>query len=351
MRKKLDNIRKKIDTTDRQILSLLNNRASLAQQTSQYKRTSFYDPKREKEVLNKIFKKNNGPLSEKDIQNIYLEILSSCREIQAPTNISYLGPPGSHTHEAAQKKFGERSNKIESKTIKEVFLSVEQQESDFGIVPIENSLEGPVGETLDQLLVSPVKIVGELSRKIKHSLLSKEKNLSKIKTIYSHPQALAQSKAWISKNMPTAEIKESASTSEAARQVSSKKGAASISPASCSGLYDLKILSDSINDDKNNTTIFIVISRDHKEVEIKKNSKVSIVFTLPDEPGSLFECLKPLKECGLNLTKIQSRPSRKIQWDYNFFVDVLVGAKVSQTIKGLEKIKKIASYFKVLGAY
>ena len=106
-----------------------------------------------------------------------------------------------------------------------------------------------------------------------------------------------------------------------------------------------------INDDKNNTTIFIVISRDHKEVEIKKNSKVSIVFTLPDEPGSLFECLKPLKECGLNLTKIQSRPSRKIQWDYNFFVDVLVGAKVSQTIKGLEKIKKIASYFKVLGAY
>ena len=119
MRKKLDNIRKKIDTTDRQILSLLNKRASLAQQTSQYKRTSFYDPKREKEVLNKIFKKNNGPLSEKDIQNIYLEILSSCREIQAPTNISYLGPPGSHIHEAAQKKFGERSNKIESKTIKE----------------------------------------------------------------------------------------------------------------------------------------------------------------------------------------------------------------------------------------
>ena len=181
--------------------------------------------------------------------------------------------------------------------------------------------------------------------------MSTQKDIKKIKTIYSHPQALAQSKRWIANNAPDIALKESPSTSEAAKLASKNSMSASISPDVCSKIYNLNILHDSINDDKNNTTIFIVISRDHEEVAILKNTKVSIVFTLPDKPGSLFECLKPLKAHNLNLTKIQSRPSRKIQWDYNFYVDILVGSKVEETKKGLEKIKKIASYFKILGAY
>ena len=350
-KEKLSAIRRKIDKTDIEIIKLINQRASLAKQTAQFKAQSVYDPKREKEVIKKISTNNHGPLKEGDLENIYSEILSICREIQSPKTISYLGPIGSHTQEAADKKFGLNSRKIHSKTIKDVFLSVEQGESDFGIVPLENSIEGPVGETLDELLVSPVKIVGEFSRKIKHCLLSKQKDINKIKTIYSHPQALAQSKRWVTNNMPDVILKESSSTSEAARIVSKSSTAASISPAVCSKIYNLNILHNSINDDKNNTTIFIVISGPREEVAITKNSKVSIVFTLPDKPGSLFECLKPLKANNLNLTKIQSRPSRKIQWDYNFYVDILVGSKVDQTKRGLEKIKKIASYFKVLGAY
>ena len=350
-KEKLKIIRKKIDATDVLITKLLNKRASLAKQTSQFKSQTVYDPEREKEVIKKISKNNTGPLNRTDIENIYSEILSICRGIQKPKTISYLGPEGSHTQGAADKKFGIHTEKIPSKTIKDVFLSVEQKEADFGIVPLENSIEGPVGETLDEFLVSPVKIVGEFSRKIKHSLLSTQKDIKKIKTIYSHPQALAQSKRWIANNAPDIALKESPSTSEAAKLASKNSMSASISPDVCSKIYNLNILHDSINDDKNNTTIFIVISRDHEEVAILKNTKVSIVFTLPDKPGSLFECLKPLKAHNLNLTKIQSRPSRKIQWDYNFYVDILVGSKVEETKKGLEKIKKIASYFKILGAY
>ena len=161
-------IRRKIDETDIKIIKLLNQRASLAKQTAQFKAQTVYDPKREKEVIKKISINNHGPLKEPDLENIYSEILSTCREIQSPKTISYLGPIGSHTQEAADKKFGLNSRKIHSKTIKDVFLSVEQGESDFGIVPLENSIEGPVGETLDELLVSPVKTVGEFSRKIKH---------------------------------------------------------------------------------------------------------------------------------------------------------------------------------------
>ncbi|NSW73364.1 prephenate dehydratase [bacterium] len=350
-KEKLNTIRRKIDETDAQITRLLNKRASLAKQTSQFKAETVYDPEREKEVIKKISKNNSGPLNKIDLENIYSEILSVCRGIQKPKTISYLGPIGSHTQGAANKKFGIQSEKIHSKTIKDVFLSVEQKEADFGIVPLENSIEGPVGETLDEFLVSPVKIVGEFSRKIRHSLLSKQKDISKIKAIYSHPQALAQSKRWIAKNMPDVTLKESPSTSEAAKFVSKNPIYASISPDVCSKIYNLNILHSSVNDDKNNTTIFIIISRDQEEVSILKNTKVSIVFTLPDKPGSLFECLKPLKAHNLNLTKIQSRPSRKIQWDYNFFVDILVGSKVEETKKGLEKIKKIASYFRILGAY
>ncbi len=349
--KELEKIRNDIDKVDEEIVKLLNKRTYLAQKTTKLKGDVVFDPKREKQVLNKISAKSKGPITKESMMNIYHDILSSSREAQKQMRISFFGPVGSHTHMAAERKFGAKTEKLGFESIPEVFLSVIERRAEYGIIPLENSFEGSVGETLDQLIFSPVKIVGEISRKIDHSLLSNEKKISKIKTIYSHPQAIAQSKNWIQNNLKDITIKEVSSTSLAAQIVSKQKYAASISSETCSNLYNLNILKKSIQDDKNNSTIFIVIAKEDNEIKIERNDKVSIVFTLPDKPGSLFECLKPLKENHLNLTKIQSRPSKKIHWDYNFFVDILVGSKVNQTKKGLDKIKKIASYFKILGAY
>jgi len=347
----LNKIRKQIDETDIKILSLLNKRASLARKTTALKKDIVFDPKREKQVLSKLAKTNKGPIKKRNIEEIYLEILNTCREIQNPTKIAYLGPAGSNTQEAVLTRFGEKTIKAEYTTISDVFEAVQSKDQDFGVVPIENSLEGPIGETLDNLIKSSVSVVGEFSKKINHTLLSNERSLKKIKTVYSHPQAIAQCKTWLYKNLPNALLKESSSTSEAARTVSSQKGTASISPLECSNLYSLNVLKKSIQDEKNNSTIFIVLAPEIKVFDITKNNKLSIAFTLDDQPGSLFKCLKPFKDSKINLTKIQSRPSKRAQWDYLFFVDILIENKVVQTKAAINEIKKQTSYFKVLGVF
>lgn len=353
MKKKenLNTIRRQIDETDIKILSLLNKRAVLARKTTVLKKDIVFDPKREKEILSKLKSINKGPIKEKNIEKIYLEILNTCREIQNPTKIAYLGPIGSNTQEAVLARFGEKNFKVECTTISDVFEAVQNKEQDYGVVPIENSLEGPIGETLDNLIKASVSVVGEFSKKINHTLLSNEKNLNQIKTVYSHPQAIAQCKTWLYKNLPNALLKQSSSTSEAARIVAKQKGTASISPFECSNLYSLNVLEKSIQDEKNNSTIFIVLAPEVKVFDITKNRKLSIAFTLDDQPGSLFKCLKPFKDSKINLTKIQSRPSKRAQWDYLFFVDILIENKVTQTKAAINEIKKQTSYFKILGVF
>mgnify|MGYP006104869809 FL=1 len=350
-RNDLEKIRKQIDETDIKILSLLNKRAGLAKKTTALKEDIVFDPKREKQVLSKLTKINKGPIEKRNIEEIYLEILNTCREIQNPTKIAYLGPPGSNTQEAVLTRFGEKTITAECTTISDVFETVQSKEQDFGVVPIENSLEGPIGETLDNLIKTSVSVVGEFSKKINHTLLSNEKSMKKIKTVYSHPQAIAQCKTWLYKNLPNTSLKESSSTSEAARIVAKQKETASISPLECSNLYSLNVLKKSIQDEKNNSTIFIVLAPEIKMFDITKNSKLSIAFTLDDQPGSLFKCLKPFKDSKINLTKIQSRPSKRAQWDYLFFVDILVENKVVQTKAAINEIKRQTSYFKVLGVF
>lgn len=347
----LNKIRKQIDDIDIKILSLLNKRAGLARKTTALKKDIVFDPKREKEIFSKLTSTNTGPIKQKNIKKIYTEILNTCREVQSPTKVAYLGPEGSNTYEAVLTRFGERTAKVNCTTVSEVFQSVQNENQEYGVVPIENSLEGPIGETLDNLIKMSVSIVGEFSKKINHTLLSSEKSLKKIKTIYSHPQAIAQCKTWLYKNLPNVTLKETSSTSEAARIVAKQQGAASISPLECSNLYSLNILKKSIQDEKNNSTIFIVIAPEIKEFQIVKNSKLSIAFTLDDRPGSLFKCLKPFRDSRINLTKIQSRPSKRAQWDYLFFVDILIENKVAQTKEAMNEIKKQTSYFKVLGVF
>jgi len=348
---KLTTIRNEIDEVDKDLIELLNKRATLAKKTTALKQNMVFDPTREKKILKKIKLKNIGPMANKGLEQIYREILSVCREIQTPVQVSYLGPEGSNTNEATTKIFGGTTSLLSQATISDIFISVEKEETNFGVVPIENSLEGPIGETLDRLMDKNVAIISEISQTITHNLISKEKSVQKIKTLYSHPQALAQTRLWIQRSLPNVQIKETTSTSSAALIASKLKNTAAIAPKACAKLYSLNLLKNDIQDEKNNTTIFIVIKRGNQDTNLSAASKVSLAFSLEHKPGTLYECLQPFKNAKINLTKIQSRPSRKLQWDYLFFIDFLVGKKHKEAIKCIDKLRKTTSYFKILGAF
>lgn len=348
---KLIIIRNRIDKVDDELTTLLNKRATLAKQTTKLKPNTILDPTREGKILKKIKSKNNGPITNTGLEQIYREILSVCREIQMPVQVSYLGPEGSNTNEATIKTFGGATTLLPQASISDIFISVERGETNFGVVPIENSLEGPIGETLDRLTDKNVVIISERSQTITHNLVSKEKSLQKIKTLYSHPQALAQSRRWIQRNLPHVQIKETTSTSSAALTASKLKNVAAIAPKACAKLYSLHLLKSNIQDEKNNTTIFIVIKHEEQDVNLSSAAKISLAFSLDHKPGTLYECLQPFKNAKINLTKIQSRPSRKLQWDYLFFIDFLVGKKHKEAARCVEKLRKATSYFKILGAF
>ena len=358
-KKTLAQLRRDIDLTDDQILKLLLKRAKIAQQTTRLKGNVVFDPKREREILKRLKSTNQGPIDSKGLEKIYKNILSACREVQQPLRISYLGPGGSNTAEATTRIFGEQKNLLPQDSISDVFVSVEREEADFGVVPIENSLEGPIGETLDRLTDTGVVIWDEVSQNIEHCLLSKEKDIKKIRRLYSHPQALAQSRLWVQKNLPAVQIVEAGSTSGAAVIAAKQKNGAAIAPSGCAELYSLNLLKKNIQDEKNNTTIFILIKKQMTKNNAKTPydpplslcSKVSIAFSLDHKPGALYECLQPFRNAKINLTKIQSRPSKKLQWNYLFFIDFVVHGKHKEAIKCIEKLKKTTSYFKILGAF
>ena len=348
---KLKKIRDNIDNIDEKILKLLSQRAEQAIQTTKYKTKSIYDPKREKEVLNKLLKKANGPLSFSAIERVYGEVLSACREVQAPIEVSFLGPEGSNTEEVANKQFGNSASFFSQQTIFDVLVSVETGDSVYGVVPLENSLEGPVVETLDGLVEKNVSIVSQVNLKISHYLMSQEKNAKKIKKIYSHPQALAQCKNYIQNNFPKADLVEAQSTARAAQIVADKKNCAAIAPRLCSSLYSLNILDKNVQDNSSNTTVFALVEKKHGEPIVVKNSKVSVVFSLDHEPGSLHECLKSFKTSKINLTKIQSRPSKKNDWDYLFFIDFIVEKNLAEANKCLNSLRRATSFLKILGVF
>jgi len=348
---KLKLIRTKIDQIDTSLVNLLNKRAGLAKKTTVLKERIVYDPKREKQILQNLKKKNKGPIENEAMAGIYEEILSTCRGVQKQATASFLGPEGSHTHHAAQKILGRSASFVPKQTISEVFSSVELGESPCGIVPLENSLEGPVVETLDRLVDKNVRITSESHIKIFHCLMSKQKNLKKIKKIYSHPQAIGQCQEFIKQNLWESEIVEVQSTAKAAEIVTKESSAAAIAPEPCSQIYSLNLLKKNIQDTQENMTIFVSIEKAKKETSIKPKNKVSVAFSLDHRPGTLYSCLERFKKEKINLTKIQSRPSRKVDWDYLFFIDFLVDNNKTQAERCLEDLKLKASYFKILGVY
>jgi chorismate mutase/prephenate dehydratase len=347
----LKDLRKKIDQLDKQITELLNKRADLTFKVGSLKskkNKQIYSPDREKKVYENVKKNNRGLLKNESLEAIYREIMSASIALEKPIQVAYLGPEASFTHLASLKKFGSSIKYLSCDNITDVFNIVQKAQADYGVVPIENSTEGAVTYTLDMFADSDLKICSEILFKIKHNLLSNAKK-SKINKIYSHPQVFGQCRRWIEKNLPKVSLIEVPSTTKAAQKAKKSKNSAAIASELAAKSYGLNILARSIEDNLNNVTRFLVIGKE--EASATGADKTSVIFSVKDRPGALYEMLMPFKKNNINLTKIESRPSKTRAWKYYFYLD-LEGHKNNKKVKeSLSELERNCRYFKILGSY
>lgn len=351
MKEKIDNYRKIIDSIDGQIIKLLNKRAETVLKIAELKDkdSGIYDPAREYMILKKLKSYKKGVLSEKDIETIYNEIFSVSRALQKKEKVVYLGPIASYTHLAAIKRFGKSIDYVPVNAIKDVFLEVEKGNAEYGCVPIENSTEGSVNYTYDMFVDFDLKIYSEIFLEIKHNLLSKENNLKNIKFIYAHPQSFAQCRGWLETNLPHATLKEVSSNSKGAEIASHSKYSAAIASNLAAEYYGLNIVASSIEDITDNITRFFIIS--NKISNKTGNDKTSIMVSIKDKVGALYSLLKPFAKYKVNLTNIESRPSKKKAWDYYFFVDFVGHIQDKNVKNALKEVEKYCGSVKILGSY
>ncbi len=349
----LEKLRKMIDDLDREVLGLLNRRGEIVLRIGELKNENnvgVYDPVRESQIEKRLREMNPGPLSDDSVLRVYREIISACRALQQPLKVVFLGPEGSFSHQAAFHEFGGSAELLPVASFGDVFEEVENGRASYGVVPVENSIEGSIGIVLDLLSGSNLTISAEVFEKINLYLLSKSGSLKGIKVIASHPQPLAQCRNWLGKNLPNRKLRETSSTAEAAKLSYRNKGVAAVASLHSASIYKLKVLGKNIEDNNWNTTRFFVIGS--RASDPSGNDRTSIVFTLRDKPGELQKSFfQPFAEAGVNLTKIESRPSKERPWEYLFFVD-FNGHREDKAIKSLiERVAKNCVYLKVLGSY
>lgn len=347
----LKNLRKQIDRIDKNIIQLLNIRARITKDIAHLKcriGKSIYSPDRESEILRKIALINRGPLSAHALEAIYREIMSSSLAMGRRLKIAYLGPEATFTHLAALKRFGSQVNYVACNSIADIFLEVERGNADYGVVPIENSVEGAVSHTLDMFVDSELKICSQIILDVAHNLLA-NCSKDKIKRVYSNPQVFGQCRIWLKEHLGGVETIEVSSTTRAAQIAKSEKFSACIASTLAARVYKLKIIASDIEDSPHNITRFLVIGK--TDVPQTKRDKTSVMFSIKDRVGALHDMLVPFKKYGINLTKIESRPSKKKAWDYYFFVD-LGGHKDNPRVKkALRELENKCKFLKVLGSY
>lgn len=353
-REELDTARSRIDELDGEILQLISERARCAQRVARIKRrgdsaAACYRPEREAQVLRNVLARNKGPLYDEEIARLFREIMSACLALEEPLEIAFLGPEGTFTQEAALKHFGHSVNTNALGAIDEVFREVESSAAHYGVVPIENSTEGVVNHTLDMFLQSPLKINGEVELRIHHHLLGKQDDIAGIKRVYSHQQSLAQCRRWLDSNLSRAERIAVSSNAEAARRAQSEQAAAAIAGDAAAQKYELRVLRNNIEDNPSNTTRFLIIGR--HSVPPSGFDKTSLVVSGRNRPGLLFKLLEPLARSQVSMTRIASRPSHSVNWEYVFFLDVEGHIQDAKLMAALDDLKQQADLFKVLGSY
>jgi len=347
----LSQLRKKIDGLDAKIVRLLNDRAAITLTIGQEKikhKKPIYAPEREQDVIKRIKDLNSGPIKNEAVEAIYREIMSASLSLEKHLRIAYMGPEATFSHLASLKKFGSSVEHVACDNVAEVFHKVEGGDCDYGVVPIENSIEGVVTHTMDLLVDSDLKICSQVLLDVTHHLMSKG-SLTQIKEIYSHPQVLGQCRQWLMKNMPKAQLIPTVSTTKAAQIVAGKKNAACIASQVAASLYKLTILKKNIQDSSHNITRFLVIST--MDVPPTGHDRTSLVFSIKDRVGALHAMLSPFMKNKINLTKIESRPSKKKAWDYYFFVDCEGHQSDPRVALALNQLEGMCKFLKILGSY
>ena len=350
-KEELKRIREKIDELDTELLNLINQRASLAIEAGETKKKEvIYKPEREADILRKLKKTNSGPLNEQQISNIFKEIISSCRAQEDELDVAFLGPEGTYSESAVKKNFGSSVSKSATETIEEVFKDVAEGKSDYGIVPIENSTEGPINQTLDCLADFNLNICGEVEMLIHHSLMGLNQAFPKEGfEIHAHEQTLAQCKNWLDAHCPDVKRVPVSSNAQAAKNAKDNSGILAIAGSLASEKYGLEIIRRNIEDYSENTTRFIVIG--FQEVSSTGEDKTSLLVTTKNESGALYNLLKPIQKNGLKLTHITYRPSKINKWHYSFFFD-FEGHKDDKKVKSLlDELSATNSEIKLLGSY
>lgn len=354
--KRIGELRDLIDAVDDELLELLNRRAALTVEVGEVKRAgagpdgevSFYRPDREAAILRRLLEHNPGPLPDADLVRVMREVISSCLALEQALRIAYLGPEGTYTHAAVLKHFGGAVEPVSVAGIAEVFREVEARASDYGVVPVENSIEGSVNQTLDCLGDSSLTMCGEIVLAIHHQLLSMVGDIAGVERVYAHEQALAQCRGWLDQHLPRAERLALGSNAAAAERAAQEPGAAAIAGTQAGERYGLGVLASNIEDHPQNTTRFAVIG--HARPQPTGTDVTSVMFSMPNEPGALHGMLAVLADAGISMSRIESRPLRGGSWDYRFFVDLLGHRDDPAVAPALVAMARKAALFKVLGS-
>ncbi|TDM06208.1 MAG: chorismate mutase [Ideonella sp. MAG2] len=349
-------LRHQIDAVDRDLLALLNKRASLALAVGSLKKKEgsvVFRPEREAQVIDGLKAINPGPLMTETIAPIWREVMSACRALETPTRVAYLGPAGTFSEEAALGYFGSSLVRVMCASIDEVFRTTAAGAADFGVVPVENSTEGVVARSLDIFLTTPLFIIGETSLFVRHNLMRKDNALEGIEAVCAHPQALAQCHGWLSAHLPQAERRPVSSNAEGARLAAKDSRLAAIASIRASSEYGLHVISPAIQDDPHNRTRFAIVTDPHRHPAPKASGHdcTSLVVSVSNRPGAVHDMLVPLKKHGVSMTRFESRPARSGQWEYYFYIDLQGHPDEPKVQVALQELREACAYFKVLGTY
>ena len=352
----LAELRVQIDALDQQLLSLVNQRARVAEQVGEVKRregSPFFRPDRVAQVIEKIEKANPGPLKNEHVAAIWREIMSACLALESPQRVAILGPAGTFCEQAALEYFGSAAEFMYCANFDEVFQATAAGSAQYGVVGVENSVEGVVTRSLDLFLHTPTHVVGEVSLLVRHNLMRLANALEGIEVVMAHPQALAQCQAWLSKHLPHAERRPVASNAEGARLAASNPAWAALASERAASNFGLHIVSHAVQDEAYNRTRFAIIALPETLATppVSGQDCTSLVVSVPNRPGAVHDLLVPLKTHGVSMTRFESRPARTGQWEYYFYIDLAGHASEPHVAKALQELRELCAFYKVLGSY
>ncbi len=347
----LDEYRRRIDELDSKLIELLAQRVECVHEIGRIKLETgaeIYAPEREEQLLQELVKQADGKLPERAIRAIYREIMSLSLALEKKLVISFLGPQGTWTHQAARSKFGASVEYAPQQSVTDVFREVERRDADYGVVPVENSTEGAVSHTLDEFVDSPLQICAEIPLSIIHNLISNHP-LEEINRVYSHRQSFGQCRVWLRSHIPAAELIEVSSNARAVQMAKSEQGSAALAGALAAEIYDVPVVEQAVQDDPKNITRFLVVGS--RSSPPTGSDKTSIMFIVRDEAGALLNALRPFEDQGISLSKIESRPSKRQPWEYIFFVDARAHKEDAAFQQALSRLEQHTTAIKVLGSY